>query len=43
MAIALGVYVVAFGWKFAVGLIVSLYIHEMGHVAWLRHYGIPSA
>ena len=42
MAIALGVYVVAFGWKFAVGLIVSLYIHEMGHVAWLRHYGIPA-
>jgi Zn-dependent protease len=42
MAIALGVYVVAFGWKFAVGLIVSLYVHEMGHVAWLRHYGIPA-
>jgi Zn-dependent protease len=42
MAIAVGVYTAAFGWKFALGLIVSLYIHEMGHVAWLRHYGIPA-
>lgn len=43
MSIALGVYVVAYGWKFALGLIVSIYIHEMGHVAWLRHYGIPAS
>lgn len=42
MAIALGVYAVAYGWKFAIGLIVSIYIHEMGHVAWLRRYGIPA-
>jgi Zn-dependent protease len=42
MALALGVYAVAFGWKFALGLVISIYIHEMGHVAWLRHYGIPA-
>jgi Zn-dependent protease len=42
MALALGVYTAAWGWKFAAGLIVSIYIHEMGHVAWLRRYGIAA-
>jgi Zn-dependent protease len=42
MALALGVYTTGYGWKFAAGLIASLYIHEMGHVAWLRRYGIPA-
>jgi Zn-dependent protease len=42
MAIALGVYAAAFGWQFALGLVVSIYIHEMGHVVWLRRYGIPA-
>lgn len=37
-----GVYWTAFGWKFALGLVLSIYIHEMGHVASLRHYGIPA-
>src|SRR6185369_768538 len=43
IAIALGVYTMAYGWKFALGLIASLYVHEMGHVAWLRRYGIPAS
>jgi Zn-dependent protease len=43
MGLALWVYVMAWGWKFAVGLVISIYIHEMGHVAWLRHYGIPAS
>ena len=43
MALALGVYIAAWGWKFAAGIVVSIYIHEMGHVAWLRHYGIPAS
>ena len=42
MLIAVGVYATAFGWKFAVGLIVSIYVHEMGHVERLRHYGIKA-
>jgi Zn-dependent protease len=42
MGLALWVYVMAWGWKFAAGLVVSIYIHEMGHVAWLRRYGIPA-
>jgi len=35
-----GVYWAAWGWKFAVGMGVSIYIHEMGHVWMLRRYGI---
>jgi Zn-dependent protease len=43
MAIALGVYTSMWGWQFALGLIVSIYIHEMGHVVWLRRFGIPAS
>jgi Zn-dependent protease len=42
MAIALGVYTMLYGWRFALGLIASIYVHEMGHVAWLRRYGIAA-
>jgi Zn-dependent protease len=42
MVIALGVYAAAFGWRFALGLILSIYVHEMGHVVWLRRYGIAA-
>jgi Zn-dependent protease len=42
MGAALGVYALAYGWRFALGLVVSIYIHEMGHVAWLRRYGIAA-
>jgi Zn-dependent protease len=40
MLLSLGVYWAAWGWAFALGLLVSLYVHEMGHVAALRRYGI---
>jgi Zn-dependent protease len=43
MALSLGVYWAAFGWPFAIGLILSLYVHEMGHVAALRQLGIRSS
>jgi Zn-dependent protease len=43
MAIAVGVYTTIFGWRLALGLVVTTYIHEMGHVARLRHYGIPAS
>ena len=42
MLAAFGVYWAAFGWKFALGLVLSIYIHEMGHVAALVRYGIPA-
>lgn len=43
MFLSVGVYWTAFGWPLAVGLVVSIYIHEMGHVAALLRYGIPAS
>jgi len=43
MILAFGVYWTAFGWRFAAGLIVSIYIHEMGHVSALRQLGIQAS
>jgi Zn-dependent protease len=40
MLLSVGVYWTLWGWKFALGLVVSIYIHEMGHVMMLRRYGI---
>ena len=37
-----GVYWTAFGWPLALGLVVSIYIHEMGHVAELKRLGIEA-
>lgn len=41
MFLAFGVYWAVFGWKFALGFVLSIYVHEMGHVAALKRYGIP--
>jgi Zn-dependent protease len=38
-----GVYWALYGWTFAVGMVFSIYIHEMGHVLTLREYGIPAS
>jgi Zn-dependent protease len=35
-----GVYWSVFGWPLALGLVVGIYIHEMGHVLVLRRHGI---
>lgn len=35
-----GVYWSAFGWPLALGFVLGIYIHEMGHVAMLRRLGI---
>jgi Zn-dependent protease len=37
-----GVYWMMFGWAFALGLVLTIYVHEMGHVLTLRQYGIPA-
>ena len=42
MVLSLGVYWAAWGWRFALGVILTMYVHEMGHVASLRRYGIAS-
>ncbi|HYK10970.1 MAG TPA: site-2 protease family protein [Gemmatimonadales bacterium] len=38
-----GVYWTLWGWKFGVGMAVSIYIHEMGHVFALQRYGIKAS
>ena len=36
------VYWTMFGWKFALGFVLSIYVHEMGHVMALRKYNIAA-
>jgi Zn-dependent protease len=43
MLLSLGVYWAAWGWKFALGIVVSIYIHEIGHVAQLERFGIKAS
>ena len=43
MLLFLGVYWAMFGWQFALGFVLSIYIHEMGHVMALRKYGIAAS
>jgi Zn-dependent protease len=40
MVLSFGVYWAAWGWKFALGLVLSIYVHEMGHVFALSRLGI---
>ncbi|MBI2300163.1 MAG: site-2 protease family protein [Armatimonadetes bacterium] len=42
MLLSFGVYWTAWGWRFALGLVLSIYVHEMGHVLALRRYGIAA-
>jgi Zn-dependent protease len=37
------VYWALYGWALALGVVVSIYVHEMGHVAKIRHYGFPAS
>jgi Zn-dependent protease len=43
MIASLGLYWTLYGWKFALGLVLSIYIHEMGHVLELRRFGIAAS
>lgn len=43
MLLSMGLYFTLFGWKFAVGLVLGIYVHEMGHVAALRKLGIAAS
>ncbi len=38
-----GVYWALYGWTFALGLVLSIYIHEMGHVIAIRGYGFAAS
>ncbi len=37
-----GVYWALYGWRYAVGLVLSIYLHEMGHMWAFRSFGIPA-
>ena len=37
-----GVYWSIYGWPLALGLVVAIYVHEMGHVSMLRRLGIAA-
>lgn len=41
MLLSIGVYALAFGWKFAVGFVLLIFVHEMGHVFAARQQGVP--
>lgn len=43
MFLSFGVYWAAWGWKFAAGVVLSIYVHEMGHVAMLRRLGVHAS
>lgn len=43
MFLSLGLYWSLWGWRFALGLVLSIYVHEMGHVAAMRRFGIPAS
>ncbi len=40
MLLSAGLYWSLWGWKFGIGLVASIYVHEMGHVVALRRFGI---
>ena len=43
MLLSFGVYWTAWGMWFAMGVVLSIYVHEMGHIAALRRFGIASS
>jgi len=43
MLVSIGAYSLIWGWKFAVGFVVLLFVHEMGHVIQLRREGIKAS
>jgi len=43
MLVSIAAYSLFFGWKFAVGFVLLLLVHEMGHVIQLRREGIEAS
>jgi Zn-dependent protease len=43
MLVSIGAYALLWGWRFAVGFVLLLLIHELGHVIELRHQGVPAS
>lgn len=43
MFLSFGLYWTLWGWKFAAGIVLSIYVHEMGHVAMLARLGVRAS
>jgi Zn-dependent protease len=43
MLVSIGAYALIWGWKFAIGFVLLLLVHEMGHVIQLRREGIKAS
>jgi len=43
MLVSIGAYTLLWGWRFAVGFVLLLLVHEMGHVIELRRQGVPAS
>jgi Zn-dependent protease len=43
MVISIGAYALLFGWWFAAGFVLLIFVHEMGHVLELRRQGVPAS
>lgn len=41
MLLSIGAYSLIFGWRFAAGLVLLIFVHELGHVISARCYGLP--
>ena len=40
MLISIGAYALVFGWRYAVGIVAMLFLHEMGHYIAARQRGL---
>lgn len=43
LLLSFGLYWTVWGWPLALGLLLSIYVHEMGHVAALTRYGMKAS
>jgi Zn-dependent protease len=43
MLVSVGAYSLIWGWKFAIGFVLLLFVHEMGHVLQLRREGLEAS
>src|SRR6266478_1998200 len=41
MILSIGVYALVFGWQFAVGFVLLLFVHECGHLIVAKKFGLP--
>jgi Zn-dependent protease len=41
MLLSIGVYALLYGWRYAVGFVLLLFVHELGHYLAARQRGLP--